>query len=263
MAKRKLLDFIPFGGCAHEFSWPRRWPDGEYYQVCLLCGAEYRYDWISMRRTERITAESVLLQHRFVPADRKKPTWSPRARRLKVGYELKYRARGSAQWNSGTMQNISQSGVLFHGPDAVPGDAIEMIFEMPKEIAGQEGRKVVCNGNVVRSHSSADGQFTYAVSISYYRFLHHGRENWHVQRPKPPGPCDADADPEPKSQFDKGQGMKPREADRRLFENFLATVDALERETKNPKKSEERIATLRAKSLKIVELLRSKFANRK
>ncbi len=200
MAKRKLLDLIPFAGCAHEFSWPRRWPDGEYYQVCLLCGAEYRYDWKRMRRTERITGDSVLPEHRFVLADKKKPSWSPRARRLKVDYELKYRARGAAQWNNGTMQNISQSGVLFHGPDAVTGDAIEMIFEMPKEIAGQEGRKVLCNGNVVRSHSAADGQFSYAVSISYYRFLHHGREERHVQHPKPPSQCAAQAEHKRESQ---------------------------------------------------------------
>ncbi len=63
--------------------------------------------------------------------------------------------------------------------------------------------------------------------------------------------------------FDEAQGMKPTEADRRLFEDFLATVDALERETKNPKKSEKRIATLRAKSRKIVELLRCKFCQSK
>ncbi len=194
MAKRKLLDLIPFAGCAHEFSWPRRWPDGQYYQVCLLCGAEYRYDWKSMRRTERITVESELPQHRFVVTDKKKPTWSPRARRLKLDYEVKYRARGAAQWNSGMMQNISQSGVLFHGPDAVAGEAIEMIFEMPKEIAGQEGRKVLCNGNVVRSHAGTNGEFSYAVSISYYRFLHHEREDRHAAHTKPPATCAADAE---------------------------------------------------------------------
>ncbi len=200
MAKRKLLDLIPFAGCAHEFSWPRRWPDGEYYQVCLLCGAEYRYDWKKMRRTERITAETPLPQPRFITADKKKPTWSPRARRLRVDYELKYRARGSAQWYSGAMQNISQSGVLFHGPDAISGETVEMIFEMPKEIAGQQGRKVLCNGTVVRSQSLVNNQFSYAVSISYYRFLHHEREDRHVQHPKPPTHVVAEAEPHRESQ---------------------------------------------------------------
>jgi len=42
------------GRCSHEFSWPRRGSDGEYYQVCMLCAAEYKYDWATMRRTQRL-----------------------------------------------------------------------------------------------------------------------------------------------------------------------------------------------------------------
>ena len=42
------------GRCSHEFSWPRRGTDGDYYQVCLLCAAEYKYDWTTMRRTQRV-----------------------------------------------------------------------------------------------------------------------------------------------------------------------------------------------------------------
>jgi len=51
----RLLDLFRLGRCSHEFSWPRRWPDGEYYQVCLLCGEEYKYDWKTMSRLERVT----------------------------------------------------------------------------------------------------------------------------------------------------------------------------------------------------------------
>ncbi len=178
MRKPKLLDLIPFAGCAHEFSWPRRWSDGDYYQVCLLCGAEYLYDWKTMRRTQRLEPGA---RRRFTVAENKRPTWSPRARRLKVSAELKYRARGANAWSTGMMQNISQSGVLFHGADAVQGDDVEMIFEMPKEIAGQEGRRVLCSGAIVRAPESKDG-FAYAVSISYYRFLPRGRDERHQSR---------------------------------------------------------------------------------
>jgi hypothetical protein len=38
--------------CFHKFLWPRRAKDGQYYQSCLLCGAEYAYDWKNMRRIE-------------------------------------------------------------------------------------------------------------------------------------------------------------------------------------------------------------------
>src|SRR5207245_9831764 len=43
--------------CSHEFLWPRRAADGHYYQVCLLCGAKYKYDWKSMRRIERTDSD--------------------------------------------------------------------------------------------------------------------------------------------------------------------------------------------------------------
>ena len=51
---QKILDVLMLGRCSHEFSWPRRAADGHYYQVCLLCAAEYKYDWKTMRRIERV-----------------------------------------------------------------------------------------------------------------------------------------------------------------------------------------------------------------
>ena len=38
------------GLCPHDFLWPRRAADGDYYQVCRLCGVEHKYDWEHMRR---------------------------------------------------------------------------------------------------------------------------------------------------------------------------------------------------------------------
>src|SRR5438067_4726489 len=51
---QKLMDVLMLGRCSHEFSWPRRAADGHYYQVCLVCAAEYKYDWSTMRRTEQM-----------------------------------------------------------------------------------------------------------------------------------------------------------------------------------------------------------------
>jgi len=39
-------------GCPHEFSFPVKAADGSYYQVCILCGTEYGYDWKRMKRTK-------------------------------------------------------------------------------------------------------------------------------------------------------------------------------------------------------------------
>ena len=40
--------------CPHQFSWPHSGAHGQDYQVCLLCGAAYHYDWTTMQRTSRL-----------------------------------------------------------------------------------------------------------------------------------------------------------------------------------------------------------------
>jgi hypothetical protein len=40
--------------CSHRFTWPRLDSNGQHYQICLLCGTAYEYDWNSMRRTNRL-----------------------------------------------------------------------------------------------------------------------------------------------------------------------------------------------------------------
>ena len=177
---RTLLNII--GRCSHEFSWPRRWSDGGYYQVCLLCGDEYAYNWQKMERTERIPSEH--RAERVVEGMRKpvrqsharqKPTWTPRARRLKLeNRDMKFRERGSNDWLQGTVQNISKSGVLFCTDQPMRENAaIEMILEMPKEITGQEQSMVLCSCTVVRTVSDEeDAPKSFGAVLWDYRFLH-------------------------------------------------------------------------------------------
>lgn len=40
--------------CRHRFSWPHSSVHGQDYQVCLICGVAYEYDWVTMRRTRRL-----------------------------------------------------------------------------------------------------------------------------------------------------------------------------------------------------------------
>ncbi len=44
--------------CPHRFSWPHSGVHGRDYQICLLCGTAYEYDWTTMRRTGRVVAPS-------------------------------------------------------------------------------------------------------------------------------------------------------------------------------------------------------------
>ena len=170
------MDVLMLGRCSHEFSWPRRAASGEYYQVCLLCATAYEYDWKTMRRGNRVeepAAETVAIRRR---SGQKKTTWMPRARRLKLHTPVRYRGKNLSTWYEGIIQNISQSGVMFHGPQQLPANAlVEMIFEMPEEISGQKNSSVLCQGRLIRVKDSAENaadSFGLAASILDYKFLH-------------------------------------------------------------------------------------------
>jgi hypothetical protein len=179
---QKILDVLMLGRCSHEFSWPRRGADGDYYQVCLLCAAEYKYDWTTMRRTERVEHAKPETGIRRSHTREKRPSWTPRARRLKLDVELRYRVNSTSTWYGGTIENLSQTGLLFQGPQPLPVNAlIEMVFEMPEEISGQKNRNVVCQGRVIRSRdkqakekqeSEAESTGLLAASIVDYKFIH-------------------------------------------------------------------------------------------
>jgi hypothetical protein len=175
---QKLMDVLMLGRCSHEFSWPRRAENGDYYQVCMLCAAAYQYDWKSMRRGSPLdepVAETSTIRRRSA---RKQPAWMPRARRLRSKIAVRYRGKNLGTWYEGIIQDISQSGILFHGPQQLPANAmIEMIFEMPEEISGQKDSTVVCQGRLIRirdavADASADDAFALAASILDYKFLH-------------------------------------------------------------------------------------------
>ncbi len=180
---QKLLEVLMLGRCSHEFSWPRRASDGEYYQVCLLCAVEYKYDWKTMRRTERVdrsqsnsAGEATTSRRR---SHSRKPSWVPRARRLRLDTPLRYRVKNLGSWYDGTIENLSQSGVLFRGTQRFPENTlVEMVFEMPEEISGQKNSTVLCQGRIIRAkenqRESAEKETNpgLAASILDYKFLH-------------------------------------------------------------------------------------------
>jgi hypothetical protein len=180
----QIMDVLMLGRCSHEFSWPRRGTDGDYYQVCLLCAAEYKYDWATMRRTQRVEHAKPDTVVRRTHTREKRPSWTPRARRLKLDVALRYRVNNTSAWYEGTIDNLSQSGLLFRGPQQLPVNAlIEMVFEMPEEISGQKNRNVLCQGRVMRSKDqqgkeaqddkdTEDANGLLAASIVDYKFIH-------------------------------------------------------------------------------------------
>jgi hypothetical protein len=170
---QKILDVLLLGRCSHEFSWPRRAADGEYYQVCLLCASEFRYDWATMRRTERLRKDanpSVASKRRTQPSS----SWVPRARRIKMEAPVRYRVKNLGTWNEGIIENLSQSGVLVSGHQRFPENTlVEMVFEMPEAISGQKNSKVLCQGRIIRMKNGQekDPELQFGASILDYKFI--------------------------------------------------------------------------------------------
>ena len=112
----------------------------------------------------------------------KRPSWVPRARRLKLDIPLRYRVNKTSTWHEGIIENISQSGVLFNGPQQLPVNAlIEMVFEMPEEIFGSEeqqrrlpgardARQRRGQGEEAPAQEQENGAL--AASIVDYKFIH-------------------------------------------------------------------------------------------
>jgi hypothetical protein len=169
----KILSRIIWA-CPHQFSWPRREESGAYYQLCLVCGSKYQYDWKQMRRTARIEEElpSTTRQSHRQP----KVSWTPRERRHAHVVPVLYRVNGVGEWLPGTSENLSRSGMLFRADFSVePGVAVEVELEMPRELTGEAETKVICKAKVARvTHVEATSKipesFLIACAIADYDF---------------------------------------------------------------------------------------------
>ena len=151
---------------------------GDYYQVCLRCGAEYGYDWNTMRRTERVGEQRTTTVGTRGHMNRASG-WKPRARRLHVEMPILYRSSSTEPWVEGTVRNVSQSGVYFTTPGAMPAtSALEVIFTMPQEIAGQPDAKVLCRVEITRRVGGKDGKEPHglAIEILTCEYLHERRQ---------------------------------------------------------------------------------------
>ncbi len=165
--------------CRHQFSWPRTDESGENYQVCVLCGAKYSYDWATMRRVAQIDLQEEELEARRAPRRKcgTKKAWIPRERRLRHQVPVLFRLSGSEEWIEGTTENISRSGMLFRSFTPLEvGSGIELKLEMPREITGEDNARVVCEGTLLRiehvpaTRTKKQFSFLMACAVQEYKF---------------------------------------------------------------------------------------------
>ncbi len=172
---QKLLDALKFKICSHQFAWPRRAADGQYYQVCVLCAAQFEYDWNTTHRTRRAAAPVV----ETATATRRSrdhvrgTSWTPRAARLDLQSSARFRERGKLPWHPGLIENLSQSGLLLAtAEELAKGTLVELVFAMPEQVSGEKPGNVLCQTSLIRSEPSSSGALL-GLSILDYKFLPH------------------------------------------------------------------------------------------
>lgn len=147
LGKLKALQLL--SPCDHQFCWPRRTEDGEYYQACVLCGQEYAYDWAKMQRTRKLRGVRRNPKH----------SWRPRGRRLACALPVQFRLNGgSSEWSTGTSVNLSRWGMLLRVPVELQVESeLTLRFELPAGLLGSEAADIVALARVLRSRRDEHG----------------------------------------------------------------------------------------------------------
>jgi len=99
---------------------------------------------------------------------------SPPAQRFHLHIPVHYRAVGDAEWQTGTTENISRSGVLFHADHLMdPNAQLEITLVLPFDSVGMNSTEILCRAEVVRgvSPGQLDPVPSVAARFLDYRFL--------------------------------------------------------------------------------------------
>ena len=101
------------------------------------------------------------------------PQYLPRAQRFTLPSWILYRPAGEVRWREGRTENISQSGVLFHGPEPVDVEMpVEIMMTVPAEIAGPASGASLGRGRIVRRGTErSDARPTLAAAITGWEIL--------------------------------------------------------------------------------------------
>ena len=101
------------------------------------------------------------------------PRYVPRAPRLTLPSWILYRPAGEARWREGRSENISQSGVLFHGIEAIAVEMpVEIMMTVPTEVAGVAAGASLGRGRIVRhGMERSDARPTIAAAITGWEVL--------------------------------------------------------------------------------------------
>ena len=100
----------------------------------------------------------------------------PRAVRINVRLEVRYRTQPGGNWEVGLTENLSRSGVLFRTDGPLDQDApLDLIIVLPGGVPGEPSSRFRCQAEVVRrqpSTRSGEAQAIAATVDGYQLTLH-------------------------------------------------------------------------------------------
>ncbi len=83
---------------------------------------------------------------------------------------MHYRIVGEGRWYVGTVDNMSSTGVLFHGERAVGvNSSIEVTVNVPGSLAAGHSSKMVSRGKVIRLSPGEFGSDPIVMAAELYR----------------------------------------------------------------------------------------------
>ena len=96
-----------------------------------------------------------------------------RATRFSLRIPLSYRASGEPAWREGRTENISQTGVLFHGMEPIDVEVpVEVMMDLPSQLLGMPGGASLGRGRIVRHQTErSDARPAFAAAISDWELL--------------------------------------------------------------------------------------------
>jgi hypothetical protein len=96
------------------------------------------------------------------------PRYVPRATRVSLPSWILYRPAGEVRWREGRVENVSQSGVLFHGAERVHVEMpVEVMMAVPAEVGGGVSGTSLGRGHIVRLGTErSDARPTFAAAIT-------------------------------------------------------------------------------------------------
>ena len=102
------------------------------------------------------------------------PDSEPRAARFPIHMTMRYRTPGETDWLEGETENISRSGLLFRAPQMLEVNTpVELKFNLPLEVGGEQGALVLSLGRVVRTVMPPTSDVLPAAGVKFlnYRML--------------------------------------------------------------------------------------------